>query len=222
MAKTTKKDNENRFGNSPVCKRLAEFVTKHNIGDLSKELGVSEQAIRHWTQGVSRPDIDKLVDIATFWGITVDKLLSPINDEQTLSTPKNSELMYSKEEAEAYDLNALENSLFNKLVKPIQLIVRSFMTTVDFSLTGNYHRAPTETQRIISTILEPYSSQNVDVLFHQGNERQKTFVEMGKLSQWDYYLWFVQAVKKRDDVFSAKIKFENFRQWIDKTTMGGV
>lgn len=52
--------------------------------DLAGELGVTRQAVQKWESGASRPDMDNLVAISRYFGVTLDYLItgeSPVSAE---------------------------------------------------------------------------------------------------------------------------------------------
>ncbi len=69
MGKTSK------YYDSPINQRLRELVNAKNIQPFSEVLGVSQDAVRQWTSGYVRPDIDRLGGIAGFFGVSSDWLL---------------------------------------------------------------------------------------------------------------------------------------------------
>ena len=44
--------------------------------DLAGELGVTRQAVQKWESGASRPDMDNLVALARYFGVTLDYLIT--------------------------------------------------------------------------------------------------------------------------------------------------
>ena len=51
---------------------------------FAKEVGVSRQSVYKWESGQSYPDVDKLLKVARFFGVTVDDLL---DEERELVLP---------------------------------------------------------------------------------------------------------------------------------------
>lgn len=51
--------------------------------DLAAQLGISRQAISKWERGEASPDVDNLIGLARFYGVTVDELLGekPLSGE---------------------------------------------------------------------------------------------------------------------------------------------
>jgi transcriptional regulator with XRE-family HTH domain len=73
-----------KFHDSPICKRVNELINESNRKDFCKVIGVTERTVYHWRKGQSRPDIDRLGDIADYFGVTTDYLTGRI-DEKTLA-----------------------------------------------------------------------------------------------------------------------------------------
>ena len=48
--------------------------------EFAKILSVSFQAVSNWERGITPPDIENLINIASYFGVLVDTLLSPINE----------------------------------------------------------------------------------------------------------------------------------------------
>ena len=48
--------------------------------EFAKILSVSFQAVSSWERGITPPDIENLINIASYFGVLVDTLLSPINE----------------------------------------------------------------------------------------------------------------------------------------------
>lgn len=57
--------------------RIREFRTQKGLSQkmLAETLNVSFQAISNWERGIAPPDLENLINIASFFGITVDSLL---------------------------------------------------------------------------------------------------------------------------------------------------
>ena len=49
--------------------------------EFAKILSVSFQAVSSWERGIAPPDIENLMHIASYFGVLVDTLLSPINED---------------------------------------------------------------------------------------------------------------------------------------------
>jgi len=67
--------------------------------ELAQRLGVSRQAVSKWESGQSLPDIDKIVLLSEFFGVTTDYLLKDTNDN----------VSEEKEESEEKEGNQSEN-----------------------------------------------------------------------------------------------------------------
>lgn len=58
---------------TPLAKRLSELITDGN--ELKDFLGVSAQAINQYKLGLSRPSLENLCKIASYYGVSADYLL---------------------------------------------------------------------------------------------------------------------------------------------------
>ena len=72
--------------------RLRNLIEQANItqGTLAKESGCSRQAISQYMDGSSMPNVDKLLSIADFFGVSTDYLLGL----SKIPTPNNQEISY--------------------------------------------------------------------------------------------------------------------------------
>lgn len=66
------------IGKNIAALRKAKGITQEALAD---ELGVSAQAVSKWENNSSCPDISLLTDIARFFDVTVDELLSSSEEE---------------------------------------------------------------------------------------------------------------------------------------------
>lgn len=66
------------IGKNIAALRKAKGITQETLAD---ELGVSPQAVSKWENNSSCPDISLLTEIARFFGVTVDELLSSEEEE---------------------------------------------------------------------------------------------------------------------------------------------
>ena len=59
--------------------------------ELASQLGVSRQAISKWERGEASPDVDNLIGLARFYGVSVDELLGekPLSGEAYASEPES-------------------------------------------------------------------------------------------------------------------------------------
>ena len=64
-----------------IGEKINELRNKNNITQLAlaKELGVSRSSVNAWEMGISMPTIDRLIDIAEYFHVSVDYLLG-LND----------------------------------------------------------------------------------------------------------------------------------------------
>ncbi|MBQ7324804.1 MAG: helix-turn-helix transcriptional regulator [Clostridia bacterium] len=70
------------FDMQKVGKRIAEYRKKIDMTqmELADRMNISFQAISNWERGLSMPDISKLPELATIFGITIDELLEEKSD----------------------------------------------------------------------------------------------------------------------------------------------
>lgn len=81
------------FYDNPVNVRIRELMDANNTTSamLAKQVGLSEQGVRQWTSGNSRPDIDKIIEIANYFEVSIDYLFGKVdykskkNEEMTVS-----------------------------------------------------------------------------------------------------------------------------------------
>jgi len=80
MAKNEKRVRVSKHYDFPLNCRLRELVNKKNIAALAERLSVTQDAVRQWQAGYTRPDIKYLVPIARYFRVTTDYLLGITND----------------------------------------------------------------------------------------------------------------------------------------------
>ena len=99
--------------NINIISKYLQFLRKsHNYtqDDLSKELGLSRQAVSKWETGMTIPDLEVLLKISKLYDITINDILEPkihpqrITDFEQISTISEKEL---KEVLEQFDTNSL-------------------------------------------------------------------------------------------------------------------
>jgi transcriptional regulator with XRE-family HTH domain len=78
--------------NSDFAIRLRELLKKHpktskstSQTKIAEMLYVTQQAVSNWTKGISTPSLDNLKPLATYFGMSIDELVTGIS-------PKNEEL----------------------------------------------------------------------------------------------------------------------------------
>lgn len=96
--------------NSVFANRLSELISVHkkkvNTDQLAKELGVTVRAIQLWENRQSRPDIDRLISIADYFGVTVDYLVG-----------RSHILVSTLEEAAICEYTGLDENAIKRLLK---------------------------------------------------------------------------------------------------------
>lgn len=77
-------DEEERlmFEMEQIGKRIAGLRKSHNMTqqDLADQLGVTYQAVSNWERGLSMPDVVRLKDLASFFGLSLDEIMGNEND----------------------------------------------------------------------------------------------------------------------------------------------
>ena len=65
-----------------IGSRIKELRIKRGLTqtEFAKILSVSFQAVSNWERGIAPPDIENLVSIASYFGVLIDTLLAPINE----------------------------------------------------------------------------------------------------------------------------------------------
>ena len=149
--------------NINIISKYLQFLRKsHNYtqDDLSKELGLSRQAVSKWETGTTIPDLEVLLRISKLYGITINDILEPkiqqqrITDFEQISTISEKEL---KEVLEQFDTNSLVTALMGASPETNSFCERLF-PDIDFEMTRkNIGRIRIETvedmqNQIIATI----------------------------------------------------------------------
>ena len=72
-----------------IGERIYNLRTKADMsqGDLAEKLNVSRQSVSKWENNNSTPDIEKLVLLASVFGITVDELVKDTTTEASKASP---------------------------------------------------------------------------------------------------------------------------------------
>ncbi len=74
--------------NINIISKYLQFLRKsHNYtqDDLSKELGLSRQAVSKWETGTTIPDLEVLLRISKLYGITINDILEPKIQQQRIT-----------------------------------------------------------------------------------------------------------------------------------------
>ncbi len=126
--------------NINIISKYLQFLRKsHNYtqDDLSKELGLSRQAVSKWETGTTIPDLEVLLRISKLYGITINDILEPkihqqrITDFEQISTISEKEL---KEVLEQFDTNLLVTALMGASPETNSFCERLF-PDIDFEVT---------------------------------------------------------------------------------------
>ena len=76
--------------NNNISQRLTELRTKSGLSreDLAEKLHISRQAVGKWERGEALPDIENILILSRFYGVTTDYLLdNDAVDENLAETP---------------------------------------------------------------------------------------------------------------------------------------
>ncbi|MDE6909638.1 MAG: helix-turn-helix domain-containing protein [Lachnospiraceae bacterium] len=126
--------------NINIISKYLQFLRKsHNYtqDDLSKELGLSRQAVSKWETGTTIPDLEVLLKISKLYDITINDILEPkiqpqkIMDFEQISTISEKEL---KEVLVQFDTNLLVTALMGASPQTNSFCERLF-PDVDFEMT---------------------------------------------------------------------------------------
>ena len=66
---------KNEFANNIKSLRLQNGLLQK---DLAAKLKTTQRKISYWEKGTTEPDIETLIEIADFFGVTVDELIRKI------------------------------------------------------------------------------------------------------------------------------------------------
>lgn len=78
---TNMKGMNDMFDTVQVGKKIAQLRKQKDMTqyDLADQLGISFQAVSNWERGNSMPDISKLPELASLFGVSVDEILGKSN-----------------------------------------------------------------------------------------------------------------------------------------------
>ena len=66
--------------------REARIRSGLSVAQVMEKLGVSDAAVYLWETGVHMPNARRLPEIARLYGVTVDELISDLNQEKDTTT----------------------------------------------------------------------------------------------------------------------------------------
>ena len=130
-----------KLHNSPVCNRLNELINENNQKEFCKALGITDRTVYHWKKGQSRPDIDKLADIANFFKVTTDYLTGRIDiPAPTQDLVSICEYTGLSEQA-LKELNATANMavMMHEEEKLVNNNYKHFLEAINALICHNYH-----------------------------------------------------------------------------------
>lgn len=98
------------FGNFSIIKNMEEFKEflssnltylrkkqKLTQSEFAKQLNYSDKTISKWEKGIALPDVETLVQISKFYGVSIDKLLNEkITEEQNTPTKVRKQIRLNK------------------------------------------------------------------------------------------------------------------------------
>jgi len=90
--------------NLPVRLKELRKTNHYSQEYVAEHLNISRQAISHWENGKSFPDIDNLVVLAELYNISVDELL---NDERLKEPVDNSSKELQKDNSKIFEIIGL-------------------------------------------------------------------------------------------------------------------
>ena len=82
--------------------------------ELAERLGISRQAVSKWESGQSMPDIDKIVLLSEFFGVTTDYLLKDTNDNVSEEKEESEDFSVLREEDE--DVPEISDDEIKKII----------------------------------------------------------------------------------------------------------
>ncbi|MBE9886363.1 helix-turn-helix domain-containing protein [Enterococcus durans] len=92
-----------------VGKRLKHFRLEKGFSqnDIATFLNISRQSVSRWETGKAYPDIDKLVELSKYYGISIDELLKEPHDlkeeeQKSLHKPSKIEKIDNRQELITY------------------------------------------------------------------------------------------------------------------------
>lgn len=81
-----------------VAKNITELRVMNNMTqrELAEELNYSDKTISKWERAESMPDVAVLLEIANFFGVTLDYMVKPDNTEEAVEVSRNKETKYNR------------------------------------------------------------------------------------------------------------------------------
>ena len=170
-----KKAREKNFQHNILNIRIRELSGEREITptEFAKALGVTAEAVRLWIAGYARPDIDKLMLISNFFGVSTDYLLGK-------SEVRNSDVDFKRiveiTGLKEQTVEIILDRFSERLIPTIDLLIegtkyqnsngkyRSVLDAIqfylDFSLLENYSMI-TKTGKIRNSIPQAYDGKTL-------------------------------------------------------------
>ncbi len=116
MNKTNHKSNKFRL---IVADKISRYIEENNLSnnEFGKIFDVSETTVRSWKTNKSTPDIDQLVMLCQYWGISLDQLVNEDYASVTLASLTPTELSVLELSRQNKDYRDTIVSLKNMLKK---------------------------------------------------------------------------------------------------------
>ncbi|MCL2820427.1 MAG: helix-turn-helix domain-containing protein [Oscillospiraceae bacterium] len=93
MARTKTKTLRNKYSNSVLTQNLRKRINPENTRELAEACNVSESAVRLWSSGATRPDIDNIPTIARVLNVPIDYLFGYESEKITAKSKDEVQLL---------------------------------------------------------------------------------------------------------------------------------
>lgn len=124
-----------KFYDFVLNQRIRELTENEDTAGFAKAIGVSAEAVRQWTAGYSRPDVEKIILIADYFRISTDYLFGR-TEEKTLDMEKIAACRYTGLSESTIDL--LRQSHDSDF--PASEVVNGICESRSYSVFSNYCR----------------------------------------------------------------------------------
>jgi transcriptional regulator with XRE-family HTH domain len=198
-----------------VYKRIEELLhsAKESRKQMAEAIGVSYRTIETSYARRSGLSIAVIKKIANHFNVSVDYLLSDAED--SLSEDEQEIQSLIEAETQGFSVDELDNYLTNKtFFNPITKTAQIFLSSGDRELLRSYHRAPKETQQVILDLLGSFSSRTAENLYQAAKKRKREQLNNKEINERAYKDWNINAIIKRNKVFSEKITMSDFSRWL--------
>lgn len=112
-------NNSNYCYNTSLAKNLREILT--DTQEIARVLGCTQQAINQYKAGTSKPKLDNLIEIAVYYGVSIDWLLGRPGSVKRIEPNLQSACEYTglSEEVVEFLHNATADDFLGKIVGKI-------------------------------------------------------------------------------------------------------